>query len=142
MSYTKRYLVDLTYRIIDATKECDPYEHFDSEEAFDSTFNSLINDLAGLISYFRTAVEDIPTDKLSELFPCTAAVLEELEQLYEEEISLVYADTVFSIKPEYLENFGSEADEDTRLTIDDVAFLAKEWNVPLCNIIENQLIAN
>lgn len=142
MSYTKRYLVDLTYRIIDATKECDPYEHFDSEEAFDSTFNSLINDLAGLISYFRTAVEDIPTDKLSELFPCTAAVLEELEQLYAEEISLVYADTVFSIKPEYIENFGSEADEDTRLSIDEVVDLAKEWNVPLCNLIENQLIAN
>jgi len=142
MSYTKRYLVDLTYRIIDARKECDPYEHFDAEEAFDSTFNSLINNLAGLLSYFRTAVEDISADKLSELFPCTAAVLEELEQLYAEEISLVYADTVFSIKPEYLENFGSEADEDTRLTIDDVAFLAKEWNVPLCNIIENQLIAN
>lgn len=142
MSYTKRYLVDLTYRIIDATKECNPYEHFDAEEAFDSTFNSLINDLAGLLSYFHTAVEDIPADKLSELFPCTAAVIDELTQLYSESATLMYADTIFSIKPEYLEDFGSEADENTRMTIDDVEFLAKEWNVPLYNLIENQLIAN
>lgn len=142
MSYTKRYLVDLTYRIIDATKECDPYEHFDAEEAFDSTFNSLINDIAGLLSYFHTAVEDIPADRLSELFPNTAYVLEELEQLYAESISIAYADTVFSIKPEYLEYFGQDADEDTQLTIEDVMHLAEEWNVPLCNLIENQLIAN
>jgi len=141
MSYTKNYLVDLTYRIIDATKECNPYEHFDSEEAFDSTFNSLINDLAGLLSYFRTAVEDIPVDKLSELFPCTASVLEELEQLYAERAKLMYADTAFAIKPEYLKDFGPDADEDTRLTIEDVMHLAEEWNVPLSVLITEQLTA-
>lgn len=136
MSKMNQYITDLTYRIMEAGHECDPYEQdWNSEEAFEETFNSIMNDLPGLICYFHMCTEDCTP----ELLPSSFAILEELNRIYRYQADRRYENCMFAIDPAYIEDFGSEADENTRLPYEEVKRLSKEWNVPLAVLIRDQL---
>lgn len=46
----------------------------------------------------------------------------------------------YKVKPEYHSYWGSIVDDDTIITHDEVAILAREWDKNLDELIENQLI--
>lgn len=146
MSAIKNYLMDLTYRVMEAGHEIDPYEkEWNSEENFNETWDSLTtfdrpyNSLQSLICYFHFCIEDIDQADLPNLYPTTAELLPELNRLYEGYADRQYRNNIFAIKPEYFDEWGSEADEDTRLPYEEVKRLAKDWNVPLAVLISDQL---
>lgn len=146
MSAIKNYLMDLTYKVMEAGHEIDPYEkEWNSEEAFEETWDSLTTfnrpygSLQSLICYFHFCVEDIDRADLPNLYPTTAELLPELNRLYEGYADRQYRNNIFAIKPEYFDEWGSEADEDTRLPYEEVKRLAKDWNVPLAVLISDQL---
>lgn len=146
MSAIKNHLMDLTYKVMEAGHEIDPYEKdWNSEEAFEETWDSLTTferpygSLQSLICYFHFCVEDIDQADLPNLYPTTAELLPELNRLYEGYADRRHENSVFSINPDYIDSFGSDADEDTRLPYEEVKRLAKEWNIPLAVLISNQL---
>lgn len=55
---------------------------------------------------------------------------------YKEVNEALEAELVFTIKPEYLDRFGSEATEETQLDIYEIRDLARGWNMTVEEVVK------
>lgn len=146
MSAIKNYLIDLTCRVMEASHEIDPYERdWNSYEAFGETWESITTfdrswgSLPTIICHFNECIDGIDKADLPNLYPATADLLPELNRYYEGYADMRYEKTTFAINSDYLNNFGSNADESTRIDYAEVKRLSQEWGVPLAVLITEQL---
>jgi len=75
MSATSRYITDLCYKVIEASRECDPYD-FDADSAWMQTMDAIMEGkVKDIINYFNEQIEELTEKEKKDLYPATTAVL-------------------------------------------------------------------